>query len=77
MRRKMGFTDDAPAQDDDAPRKKLILPSEPQFKFGNQAKLPEIPAFTGFGQNKKRVQIVEEPTEPTPHNNNGPILRKS
>jgi len=29
MRRKMGFTDDAPAVDDDAPRKKLILPSEP------------------------------------------------
>ena len=67
MRRKMGFTDDTLAQDDDANKKKLVVPSEPQFKFGNQAKQPEIPAFTGFGQNKKRVQIVEEPTVPTPH----------
>ena len=67
MRRKMGFTDDALALDDDANKKKLVVPSEPQFKFGNQAKQPEIPAFTGFGQNKKRVQIVEEPTVPTPH----------
>jgi hypothetical protein len=29
MRRKMGFTDDALALDDDANKKKLVVPSEP------------------------------------------------